>query len=143
MNKINSVLLIDDDKASNFINELLIRKYNVAEELYTARNGKEAIELIREKCLDLHGVGGNMPQLILLDLNMPVLDGFGFLEAFDALECPSKDSALIAVLTTSLNPKDEERVRAAGINLFLNKPLTKAVLENLLEYHFGWRQELS
>lgn len=142
MKKINSVLLIDDDKASNFINELLIRKFAITDELHTARNGMEAIRLIQEKCLGPDGDAQNMPQLILLDLNMPVLDGFGFLEAFGELECPTKDTALIAVLTTSLNPKDEQRVRAAGITNFLNKPLTREVLGELLGNHFGWTEKL-
>lgn len=136
-------MLVDDDKASNFINELLIRKYKITDELYTARNGREAIDLIREKCLGPEGGAGNLPQLILLDINMPVLDGFGFLEAFKELDCPFKESVLIAVLTTSLNPRDEERVRAAGIYNFLNKPLTKEILDSLLENNFDWSPEVS
>ncbi|WP_299700285.1 response regulator [uncultured Pontibacter sp.] len=140
MLKINSILLVDDDKASNFINQLLIKKAAVTDELYIARNGKEAIELIRDKCLGHEADVSKMPQLILLDINMPVMDGFDFLKAFEELDCPSKASALIAVLTTSLNPKDRERVTAAGITHFLTKPLTKQVLEDLLQAHFERRQ---
>ena len=137
MKKLISILLVDDDKAANFINELLIRKHNLAEVLYTARNGKEAIELIREKCLNAEGEANHLPQLILLDINMPVLDGFGFLKAFEELDCPAKSSSVIAVLTTSTNPKDQERIKSAGITNFLNKPLTKDVLDSLLQRHFG------
>lgn len=141
MLKIDSILLVDDDNASNFINQLLIKKAALTDELCIARNGKEAIELIREKCLGPDGDLSRMPQLILLDINMPVMDGFEFLQAFEELDCASKESTLIAVLTTSLNPRDRERVKAAGIRHFLNKPLTKQVLEELLQDHFGQRQE--
>ncbi|WP_018477665.1 response regulator [Pontibacter roseus] len=134
---LNSILLIDDDQASNFINELLIQKANITQNLLIARNGKEAIDIIQERCLEPEGTPANMPNLILLDINMPVMDGFGFLEAFENMDCPSKESAMIAVLTTSLNPRDEERVKAAGIRHFLNKPLTKAVLEQLISVRFG------
>jgi CheY-like chemotaxis protein len=140
MLKIASILLVDDDKASNFINQLLIKKAAVAEELHIARNGKEAIELIREKCLGPDGDVSKMPQLILLDINMPVMDGFDFLKAYEELDCTFKEAAVIAVLTTSLNPKDKERVKAAGVSHFLNKPLTKQVLEGLLTACFENRQ---
>lgn len=141
MRKVNSILLVDDDKASNFINQLLIRKLAITDELHVARNGKEAIELIREKCHGPASNSGGMPQLILLDINMPVMDGFEFLQAYEALDCTSKEATVIAVLTTSLNPKDRERVKAAGVRHFLNKPLTKEVLEKLLKVHFGQWQE--
>jgi CheY-like chemotaxis protein len=141
MLKIDSILLVDDDKASNFINKLLITKAAVTDELHIVRNGKEAIDLIREKCLGPEGDANKMPRLILLDINMPVMDGFEFLQAFEELDNTLKEKALIAVLTTSLNPKDKERVKAAGISHFLNKPLTKQVLEELLKDHFGQRQE--
>lgn len=141
MLKINSILLVDDDKASNFINQLLIKKAAVADELHIARNGKVAIEFIREKCLGSEGDESKMPQLILLDINMPVMDGFDFLKAFEELDCALKDKALIAVLTTSLNPKDRERVKAAGVRHFLNKPLTQNVLEDLLTAYSEQRQK--
>lgn len=135
MLKIDSILLVDDDKAANFINQLLIKKAAFTDELFIARNGKEAIDLIREKCLGPEGDVSKMPKLILLDINMPVMDGFDFLKAFEELDCSTKDSTLIAVLTTSLNPKDKERVKAAGVSHFLNKPLTKQVLEQVLKTH--------
>ena len=138
MNKINSVLLIDDDEATNFINELVISRSNITKHLLQAKNGKEAIEILADRCADQQsGKPVILPELILLDLNMPVMDGFGFLQAFEALNCPGKEHVKIAVLTTSLHPKDAAKVQQAGISDFLNKPLTKDSLQTLLNKHFN------
>lgn len=138
MNKIKSVLLIDDDEATNFINELVINRSNITNHLLQAKNGKEAIDILADRCAELQsGKPVNLPELILLDLNMPVMDGFGFLQAFEALNCPGKEFVRIAVLTTSLHPNDAAKVQQAGISDFLNKPLTKKSLETLLNKHFN------
>jgi CheY-like chemotaxis protein len=137
MNKINSIMLVDDDEATNFINELLIKRTNITNELLKARNGKEAIELIRQRCLEQYTREAPLPDLIFLDINMPVMDGFDFLKSYQTLDCPGKESVVIAVLTTSLNPKDIEKVQAAGIKDFLNKPLTKDVLSDLWNKYFA------
>ncbi len=136
MKMIDSVLLIDDDEATNFINELLIRKAGVTNSLCIARNGRDALELLH-KCKEAAGKEIYLPKLILLDINMPVLDGFGFLKSFENLDIPGKESVVIVVLTTSLNPKDIERVKVAGVNDFVNKPLTRESLQHLLNKHFN------
>ncbi|MEJ8802792.1 response regulator [Pontibacter sp. H249] len=74
-----------------------------------------------------------MPWLILLDLNMPVIDGSTFLEELQNHEWYKSHEVLVAVLTTSLNPTDQERVQALGINKFINKPLTKELLQKLVQ----------
>lgn len=137
MKKIDSVLLIDDDEATNFINELLIRKTGITSSLSIARNGKDALELLYKCKEEATGEDAVLPKLILLDINMPVLDGFGFLESFEALDIPGKESVVIVVLTTSLNPKDVERVQVAGVNDFVNKPLTRETLQHLVAKHFN------
>lgn len=133
MKKLQYTLLVDDDEATNFINELLIEELNFTEKLLTAQNGKEALDLIRELCRKEAGL---LPELILLDINMPVMDGFDFLDAFQALDCPDKKNTRIVMLTTSLHRKDIEKVKDAGVAGFLNKPLTIAALEEILRTHF-------
>ena len=138
MNKIRSILLVDDDEATNFINELLIDDLQITDELLVAQNGKEAIELIMQRLLNSPDEEKKQhPQLILLDINMPVMDGFDFLEAYKAITFPGKEAAVIAVLTTSLNPRDLERVKKAGVSNFLSKPLTEQALNNLAEKCFS------
>ncbi len=135
MTKLDSIFLVDDDATQNFVNERLLRKLAVADELFIAQNGKIAIDLIHKHCLELEEKK-QLPKLIFLDLNMPVLDGFGFLKAFEELDCPGKENVIIAVLTTSSNIKDVEAVRKAGIQDFFSKPLTQQVVTQLVDKYF-------
>lgn len=134
MKRLNSILLIDDDVAANFLNELVIKKLDITDTILVTRNGKEAITLIRQLCGELQSESG-IPKLILLDINMPVMDGFGFLKAFEELDCPGKHEVNIVLLSTSMNPKDIERAKEYVIKGFLNKPLTTEQLTSLLDEH--------
>lgn len=124
--KYNKVLLVDDDKINNYINLRLIRRIGLSEEIIVTNNGQEAITYL-QKCEK-----NELPNLILLDINMPVMDGFEFLEEFEKLEFNTVEKPLIVVLTTSTNTNDIKKVEssptAAG---YINKPLTE---ENLLGF---------
>ena len=137
MKRISSVLLIDDDETTNYINKLTITRAGIAGELLVSLNGKEAIELIQSRCELSEASGENcVPDLILLDINMPIMDGFGFLDALSKMEAMQNHEVVIAVLTTSANPRDLERVKAAGITELLNKPLTRDALLQLINKYF-------
>lgn len=71
MQKLTSTLLVDDDETTNFVNEMLLKDMGVTEQILTAHNGQEALELILERCEN-----NECPSLILLDINMPVMNGF-------------------------------------------------------------------
>lgn len=133
MKKLQYTLLVDDDEATNFINELLIEELDFTENLLIARNGREALDIIQE----LHRQEASLPQLILLDINMPVMDGFDFLDAFRALDCPGKEATTIVMLTTSLHQKDIDKVKEVGVTAYLNKPLTRQSLEDILSNRFN------
>ena len=114
--KIPTVLLVDDDEAVNFINERVLRKTGVADRIVAVTGGQEALDYI---------VGEQVPDLILLDINMPGMSGWEFLEKFEQLEERYRTPTVIMMLTTSLNPDDEARGRALGvIEDFMRKPLT-------------------
>jgi CheY-like chemotaxis protein len=131
MNKLRSVLLVDDDQTTNFVNQLLLEDLEVSGQVLVSVNGREAINLIRQQC-----VNGDCPQLILLDINMPVMNGFEFLEAYKEMDLACKQSVVIIMLTTSMNPVDVERLREMPVNGLLNKPLTEEKVRELLRQHF-------
>ncbi|HXA00784.1 MAG TPA: response regulator [Cytophagaceae bacterium] len=128
MAKLNCILLIDDDSITNFINERLIRKLNVTNGVKVAMNGEEAIQYIEGLCEK----GELCPELILLDINMPVMNGFEFIRAFENLNIKNKDKVKIIILTTSKNIKDVELLKSLGNFEFINKPLTEEKLFNCL-----------
>ena len=132
MSKLDYVLLVDDDDVTNFVHESLLEGMDVAQQLLVAKNGQEAIDLIKKHCMGKNGC----PSLIFLDINMPVMNGFEFLEAYHQLENDLNKSIIIVMLTSSLNPKDIERAQETGVDEFLNKPLTEENLKTLLSKHF-------
>jgi CheY-like chemotaxis protein len=132
MSKLSSILLVDDDKITNFLNQLLLNDLGVAQQVLTAENGQEALRIIQEQC-----ESNDCPALILLDVNMPVMNGFEFLEAYHELSYPHKQSTIVVMLTTSLHPRDVKRLTGMPIQGFLNKPLTKVMIQELMQKHFS------
>jgi response regulator of citrate/malate metabolism len=128
MTKLNCILLIDDDSITNFINERLIKRLNVANEVKITMNGEEGINYIEK----ISEKGELCPELILLDINMPVMNGFEFIRAFEHLNIKNKDKVKIIILTTSKNMKDVETLKSLGNFEFINKPLTEEKLFNSL-----------
>jgi CheY-like chemotaxis protein len=126
--KLNCILLVDDDITTNFLNESLIEEIGITKQVLVAQNGKEGIEMVERYFQEQAAC----PQLILLDINMPVMDGFEFLEAFQKLDFEHKDSIVIIILTTSLNPIDVHKVKELGVSGFLSKPLTEEILNEIL-----------
>ena len=131
MTKIACTLLVDDDDTANYLNEMLFKRLDATEKLLVAHNGLEALEVINQNC-----PGGDCPMLVLLDINMPIMDGFEFLEAYNQLDIEQKKCIVIVMLTSSLNPGDIKKVEQASIAGYINKPLTKKVLQEILAKHF-------
>lgn len=130
MKKLSLVLLVDDDATTNFLNEHLLNKLGVAEAVLVARNGEEALRLLAETCAN----PVTCPELVLLDLNMPVMSGIAFLEAFQPP--PPALPICVVVLTTTAHPHDLARLAGLPYAGLLHKPLTRAKVDALLREHF-------
>ncbi|MDQ3392878.1 MAG: response regulator [Bacteroidota bacterium] len=129
LDKVNFILLVDDDPINNFLNLRLLDSLNVADEVKVCLNGLEALEFLNV----LRSKSNHYPDLILLDINMPVLDGFEFLKAFKDLEMSQKDSIKIVMLTTSSALSDMNKVHNLGYEV-INKPLTEEKINNILKH---------
>jgi CheY-like chemotaxis protein len=131
--KLNCVLLIDDDKATNFINERVIKKLDCTKRIVTVYNGAEALEFLSIE------ENGNLlqPDLIFLDINMPVMDGWEFLEHYRKLHENKKAKVVLLMLTTSLNPDDVKKAnKIQEVKGFKNKPLTIEMMQDILKAYF-------
>lgn len=138
MKKLNSVLLIDDDMATNFISKMLIKKAGITEHIETTLNGREALDYLTNsgKYEKSDGIFPK-PMLILLDINMPVMDGWEFAEAFSKLDENQKENIVIVMLTSSLNPDDKEKAsHFSVISGFQNKALTMERLTLIMDTYF-------
>ncbi|RDV13080.1 response regulator [Pontibacter diazotrophicus] len=124
MQELGKVLLVDDDSTNNFLSARTLRQADAAAQLFEARNGNEALELIKKEALDF----------ILLDVNMPVMDGFLFLEALQKLQgTPGFNAPVVVLLTTSESYLDSDKaLHCPIVKGFLTKPLSQDHVSYLL-----------
>ncbi len=127
--KLNCILLVDDDKDFNFIHQRLLKKMNCVESIEVAANGKMGLDFIRsKKC---------KPNLIFLDINMPKMNGWEFLEEYNRLAEDEKANVVIVMLTSSLNPDDKAKAETFGcVRSFVAKPLDIESVEKILMLYF-------
>ena len=128
--KLDCVLLVDDDFATNFINKRVIQKANITKHIQVALNGKEAIDyLCKQGKFESIDNEYPRPELILLDINMPVMDGWEFMQAFKELNLENKENISIVMLSSSFNPADRAKAESIEeISAFKQKPMSKEAL---------------
>jgi CheY-like chemotaxis protein len=132
MPKLAKVLLVDDDEITTYLNAQLLKRLAVADELLVAHNGLEALQTLEQTC-DTPAE----PLLVLLDVNMPVMNGIEFLEAYQQHPLAQKNQLVIVVLTTSEHSRDLEHIKTLAVAAdILTKPLTPEKVETILHRHF-------
>jgi CheY-like chemotaxis protein len=120
------VMLVDDNEIDNFVNKKLIETEKFGDSVVVHTSAVAALDDLKKRGSDT----AQVPHLIFLDIMMPGVDGFGFLEAFDGLPEAVKTQAKVVMLSTSESFKDLNRANQNRyVYKFLNKPLNKAVLD--------------
>ena len=133
MEKIERILLVDDDNITNFLNVRLIKKLNPDSEIKIANNGEEALAYLHET-KSKHITN---PPLIFLDINMPVMNGLDFINTFKNNQSWSRKPVII-VLSSSNNNKDIQQLQDSKIvSDFLVKPLTAEKVQNVVNKYFS------
>jgi response regulator of citrate/malate metabolism len=130
LEKINSVLIIDDDEITTRLSRQIISKLDFAKEIKICYNGVDALDYIMEYS---QANNNTCPELILIDIAMPVMDGFEFIEAFNKLNFINRDKIVSVILTSSSDLKDIRKGKRMGVNDYLIKPLTEGSLSQLLQ----------
>ena len=130
--KLNCILLVDDDKGTNYLHKMVLKEADIAENILVALNGEQALEII-------NNVDNKYPQpeLIFLDINMPKMNGWEFLEEYQKFDNSRKNEHIIVMLTVSLNPDDEKKASTIPeISGFRSKPLNIEMLELIIKEYF-------
>jgi CheY-like chemotaxis protein len=132
------VLLIDDDDTTNFLNKRLLEEMQVAKEILVYNNGKDAIEYLSDACGDNPTSDKICPDLIFLDIKMPVMDGFSFLDEYQQRQLDSKGHVIIMMLTSSASFYDLERLKNySRVKKHYSKTLTKYDVQEVLNQFFS------
>jgi CheY-like chemotaxis protein len=119
------VLLVDDNDIDNFINERMITTSGFGKTVVVKNSAQGALEYLS----NLSSKGEPLPQVIFLDLNMPVMDGFAFLDEYEKFNDSLKSFCKIIVLSSSISPEDINRASTnPHVQKFLNKPLSEKYL---------------
>jgi len=127
-----TAMLIDDNEIDNIINEKMLESAGFAERIQVYTNGMSALEFFKNLERDKDLNHDMTPDVIFLDINMPLMDSFQFLQEFSNLNKVITKDCKIAILTTSINPSDKERsLKSEYVVDFINKPLTKESLVKL------------
>jgi CheY-like chemotaxis protein len=125
-------MLIDDNEDDNFFHERVIRKSSYADIILVKQSALDALNYLKKDLLE-----SEYPDLIFLDINMPAMNGWEFLEEFNQLTKVSQRNPIIIMLTTSDNPDDKENANTYKIvSDFKTKPLTKDMLDSIIQEFF-------
>ena len=126
-------MLVDDNEIDNLINQKMIESANICNRIFVHTGAKSAIEFLRnmEKLAE-DKLENFLPDYIFLDIDMPLMDGFQFLDEYDKLKDSTKNYCKVVMLTSSLNPMDMKKAKESKyIVNYLNKPLTQENLKKL------------
>ena len=124
--KFDRVLLIDDNDIDNFINEQMITTSHFSKIVTVKNSGEGALQFLRDHAQDLE----RLPEVIFLDLNMPAMDGFGFLAEYEKLSETVRNFCKVVVLSSSISPEDINRASMNPYVLkYVNKPLGEKYLD--------------
>ncbi len=131
--KLTSILLIDDDRITNFLNETIIKSHGCCETIIVKTDGQKAIDFLKGITTDY----AQCPELIFLDINMPYVNGWEFLELYKELPQELRSRITIVMLSSSMNKYDKERAEKMDeVAEFRNKPLTKNILGEVIDKYF-------
>ncbi|QHS55432.1 response regulator [Mucilaginibacter sp. 14171R-50] len=120
----NTCLLIDDNYIDNFVTRKILESGNFADNIIVIQSPQEAINALRD--------GTVKPDAIFLDIRMPIMSGFEFLQEYESLELDNKEVVKIFMLSSSLDPTDMNNSKSNKyVARFVHKPLTHQALEEL------------
>ena len=135
MEKLGTVLLIDDDAISCYLNQQLLLEMGVFSSIVCITNGLEALDYLKMVYPSTSEGASSCPDLVFLDLNMPGLNGFQVLDQLNEM-CGSEAFVMnrVVILSTSMHPVDQERAGNYEVFDYLVKPLTETKIKGVIDH---------
>jgi CheY-like chemotaxis protein len=131
----NKILCVDDDQITLMLCKKVIERATFASEIITLQNGEEAFNYFKDLSVAIaNKTEVEYPKLVFLDLNMPVMDGWEFLDSYLANKFQNVFSTNFIVLSSTIDPLDYMKSKTYPFVIdFIAKPITKEMLETLKE----------
>lgn len=131
---LDTILFVDDDPITLMLCKMVISKSLFSKEIVTAKNGEEALKYFNTFKQANTNAQLTKPQLIFLDLNMPVMSGWEFLDSFSTPEYSEYNTTKVIILSSTIDPEDLEKSNKYPMVIdFLSKPISKEMLEYIKE----------
>jgi len=131
------IMLVDDDDTTNYLNERLLTGLNAAEKVLTMKDGEEALNYLTKACEPGNSGEFICPDLMFLDIKMPVMDGFEFLDAYKEAKLDFGKEIVIMMLTSSASFYDLEKLKQyPDVKKHYSKSLTETDVKDIIEDHF-------
>lgn len=125
--RFNTCLLIDDNYIDNFVTRKILESGKFVENIVVRQSPGDAIEALK--------IGAVVPDVIFLDIRMPMMSGFEFLEEYDKLSIANKENIKIYMLSSSLDPTDmKQSVLNKYISNYIHKPITHKALDDIFAH---------
>ena len=123
--KLISILLVDNDSDNNFFHERAIKKYDPNITVVSKNSGLAALEFLKT-------VPHILPDIIFLDINMPGMNGWEFMDEYNLFRKEFQNETIVLMLTNSENPDDQKKAKSFNyISEYITKPLTKELFETI------------
>ncbi len=133
MKRLNLILLVDDDETTNFLNKRLLTRMQIAERIEVVTNGEEALRFLTDSFANEQP----LPDLMFLDIKMPVMDGFSFLDEYHALNLAQDGSMIILMLTSSASFYDLEKLKGyTSVKKHFSKALTENDIKEIMADYY-------
>lgn len=138
MKKINNVCIVDDDPITQFLTHKVIQQTDLVNHVKIFSNGLDTINYLSS----VHDNFEELPDVILLDLFMPIMDGWGFMKEYLSLQPKLTKKIAIYIVSSSIDPADIRRAESIdAITDFIIKPVTKEKLMEAMKIHDDYQDE--
>lgn len=144
LKKTDCVLLVDDEKINNYLNAQIIKKISEKIVVRCVMNGQEALEYITHSGNYSEYQSHPLPKIIFLDINMPKMNGWEFLNEYSKLPEQIKDDIVITMLTASINPDDKKKACSyQEVSDYINKPVSMNTFSTILSKYFNGNSDIN
>ncbi len=128
--KLKLVMLLDDNAATNFIHKKFIAKTECTDDILDFQSGPDVLSYLKAP-------ENTLPEILFMDINMPIMDAWEFLREFNMLRREGLNDIIIILLSTSMSPSDNEKAeKIEAINEILQKPLSTESIAAIIHKYF-------